>query len=229
MLSYFGQLPDISIPVGGKLDSINVTTQPEMTEYCIGDVFDPAGMKVTATYQGSEGSFTKEIDGYTYDTVAFTEAGTKTITISYTHGGVTKTTSIQVTVKNATLEKIEVTTPPNKTAYSVGAAFDPTGMVVTATYSDGSTKAITGYTYSPETFSAGDKTVTITYGGKTAVVDVQLGLVTQIAITTPPAKTTYKAGEGFSPDGMVVTATYSDGSTVVTTDYNYTPLSLIHI
>lgn len=223
MLSYFGQLPDISIPVGGKLDSINVTTQPEMTEYCIGDVFDPAGMKVTATYQGSEGSFTKEIDGYTYDTVAFTEAGTKTITISYTHGGVTKTTSIQVTVKNATLEKIEVTTPPNKTAYSVGAAFDPTGMVVTATYSDGSTKAITGYTYSPETFSAGDKTVTITYGGKTAVVDVQLGLVTQIAITTPPAKTTYKAGEGFSPDGMVVTATYSDGSTVVTTDYNYTP------
>ena len=35
-------------------------------------------------------------------------------------------------------------------------------MVVTATYSDGSTKAVNGYTYSPETFSAGDKTVTIT-------------------------------------------------------------------
>ena len=87
----------------------------------------------------------------------------------------TKTTSIQVTVKNATLEKIEVTTPPNKTAYSVGAAFDPTGMVVTATYSDGSTKAITGYTYSLKPSAQATKRSPSPMAERLAVVDVQLG------------------------------------------------------
>ena len=222
MLSYFGRLPDLSIPVG-TLKEIRVTAQPTTATYCIGDVFDPAGMKITAVYEGSSGSFEKEADGCTYDPVVFTESGEQSVTVRYTQGDVTKTVSVNVTVTDAVLEKIEVTAQPDKTAYSVGDAFDPAGMVVTATYSDGSTKAVTGYTYSPETFSAGDKTVTITYGEKTASVAVQLGLVTSIAVTAPPAKTSYKAGELFNPAGMVITAAYSDGSTAVTADYSYTP------
>ena len=38
-----------------------------------------------------------------------------------------------------------------------------------------------------------------------------------IAITTPPAKTTYVSGETFNPAGMVVTATYSNGATLKAT------------
>ena len=38
--------------------------------------------------------------------------------------------------------------------------------------------------------------------------------LTSIAITTPPTKTAYKAGEIFSTDGMVVTATYSNDATL---------------
>ena len=66
----------------------------------------------------------------------------------------------------------------------------------------------------------------------------------EIAVTTAPAKTAYKAGETFDPAGMVVTATYSNGATLKCTGYNYEPstplsvndtavtiqyLSLIHI
>ena len=36
---------------------------------------------------------------------------------------------------------------------------------------------------------------------------------TSISVTTPPAKTVYESGEWFDGAGMVVTATYSDGST----------------
>ena len=53
--------------------------------------------------------------------------------------------------------------------------------------------------------------------------------LTGIAIITPPAKTTYTAGETFDPAGMVVQATYSNGATLKCTGYNYepsTPLSV---
>lgn len=63
-----------------------------------------------------------------------------------------------------TLTGISITTQPTKTTYAVGGSFDSTGMVVTATYDTGATKEVTGFTFSPQTFSsAGTKTVTISY------------------------------------------------------------------
>ena len=44
-----------------------------------------------------------------------------------------------------------------------------------------------------------------------------------IAITTPPTKTAYTAGESFDSTGMVVTATYSDSSTAPVTGYTVAP------
>lgn len=46
-----------------------------------------------------------------------------------------------------------------------------------------------------------------------------------IAITTAPTKTTYNANESFAPAGMVVTASYSDGSDAVLNagSYTYSP------
>mgnify|MGYP000825192632 CR=1 FL=1 len=44
-----------------------------------------------------------------------------------------------------------------------------------------------------------------------------------IAITTPPAKTTYVSGETFSPAGMIVTATYSNGATLIATGVSVEP------
>ena len=64
-----------------------------------------------------------------------------------------------------TIEKVEITTPPDRTTYSVGETFDPTGMKVTATYSNGKTRDITKYaTYQTEAFEiAGTQTLEVKF------------------------------------------------------------------
>ena len=78
------------------------------------------------------------------------------------------------TLGEATLTGITVNTLPDKTVYNIGEALDTTGLTLTATYSNGTTNTITsGFTvsgFSSET--AGEKTITVTYGGKTATFAV---------------------------------------------------------
>ena len=65
-----------------------------------------------------------------------------------------------------TVESIEITTPPAKTEYMAGEDFDPTGMVVTAHYTDGTTADLpeTGYTIFRGTgLMQGQTDVTIQY------------------------------------------------------------------
>ena len=70
----------------------------------------------------------------------------------------------QPPVPTKTLESISITTPPTKTAYTVGETFDPAGMVVTATYSDGSTAEVSGYTTSPTgLLTRSDTSITVSY------------------------------------------------------------------
>ncbi len=115
------------------------------------------------------------------------------------------------------LESISVTTPPNKTAYYEGEAFDPAGMVVTAYYDDGTSAPVEGYTWNPQTLTIDTTAVTIQYEGKTAqvAVSVQKRELVSISVTQQPDKTVYYDGDSFDSTGMVVTARYNDGSEVV--------------
>ncbi len=130
------------------------------------------------------------------------------------------------------LESIAITTAPTKTAYVVGDSFDTTGMIVTATYTNGAKLNVTGYTYSPSgALSDGDTSITISYTEKgvtkTATQSITVApKLTAIAVTTAPTKTTYEYLDTFSASGMAVTATYSDGSTASITGYTYSPTSL---
>ena len=88
------------------------------------------------------------------------------------------------------LSSITVTTPPTKTAYTAGDVFDPSGMVVTATYSDASTAAVTGYSVSPSgALTVNDSTVTINYteGGVTATATVAITVTEATPEPTPSA------------------------------------------
>jgi len=72
-----------------------------------------------------------------------------------------------------TLTGIAVTTQPTKTVYTIGEQLSTAGMVVTATYSDDTTAAVTTYTTSGfNSSTAGEKNVTVTYEGKTATFTV---------------------------------------------------------
>ena len=62
------------------------------------------------------------------------------------------------------IEKIEITTAPAKTTYVTGEKFDPSGMVITATYANGKTRDITPYvSYNEEGLTDLDTTFTISF------------------------------------------------------------------
>ena len=62
------------------------------------------------------------------------------------------------------VESIKITTPPDKTEYMAGEDFDPTGMVVTAVYKDGTSEPITNYSiFHGDKLTKGQEYVTIQY------------------------------------------------------------------
>ena len=163
-----------SIYITTILTKIEVTTQPSKTTYIEGQNFDKTGMKVTATYNNGT---TKEVTNYTITDGNNLTVGKTSITISYTEDGVTKTTTVQITVNKKSLSKIEVTTQPSKTTYIEGQNFDKTGMKVTATYNDGTTKEVTNYTITDgNNLTIGKTSVTVSYteDGITKTTTVQI-------------------------------------------------------
>lgn len=123
---------------------------------------------------------------------------------------------------------IAVTTQPNKKTYYIGEAFDPEGMVVTATFEDDTTENVTDdCTFSPATISKGTTAITVDYQRagikKTTTVAVTVRVLSSIEITTPPNTVNYKYGQTFNPEGMVVTAHYTDSQSRTVTGYTYSP------
>lgn len=85
-----------------ELESISLSgTYP--TEFEVGDSFSYEGLVVTAHY--SDGT-NLTVDGYVVSSPDMSTAGSKTITVSYTDDGVTKTATYQITVNEKSV------TPP---------------------------------------------------------------------------------------------------------------------
>ena len=130
--------------------------------------------------------------------------------------------------ETVTLTGISVT-PPAATTYTAGDELNLDGLKVTASYSDNSTKDVTENadvdTSACDMDAAGTYTVTVSYteNGVTktdtfeitvrdAGVEPGEAVLTGISVT-PPATTTYTAGDELNLDGLKVTASYSDNST----------------
>jgi len=197
------QMPDESPTLTG----IAITTQPTKTTYITGDTLSTEGMVVTATY--SDGT-TKAITDYAVSGFDSATAGdNKTVTVSY--GG--KTTTFTVKVSLAAVS-IAVTTQPTKTVYAIGDTLNTAGMVVTATYSDNKTAAVTGYTTSGfDSATTGEKTVTVTYQDKTATFTVT---VSADAASTPAASPA--AGTYIMAQNVTLTTTATDATIYYTLD-----------
>lgn len=143
--------------------SIEITTPPTKTSYLAGDSFNPAGMVVTASYgNGYAVLATAEVGGYSISPNVLTD-GTTYVTISYSEGG-DSFTAIQTVTVTHKLTGIQVTTNPSKTTYEYGDSLVTSGMIVQASYSDGATENVSGYTCTPTTFSTvGTQIVTVSY------------------------------------------------------------------
>jgi len=166
------------------LSNITITKNPTKTEYKSGERFDKSGMEVTANY--SDGT-SKVVTNYTYAPNGTLATSDKKITISYTENSVTKTVDQSITVNSSNddndntkkLSNITVTKNPTKTEYKSGEKFDKSGMEITANYSDGTSKVITNYTYTPNgTLSTSDKKITISYteNGVTKTIEQKINV-----------------------------------------------------
>lgn len=202
---------------------IEITSGPTKTEYVQGQSFDRTGMVVTATHK--DGSKTP-VESYSVTPSVLTESGDSVeLTVSYAEFE----QKITVKVIDKVSTGIEVTTPPNKLTYLAGESFDPTGMVVSEIYNDGSETPISGYTWSPNgALGSDDEKITVSYTNAseatyTAEIAISVKEMTGIEITTAPDRTEYANGQPFDPAGMVVSAVYNDGSKTAVSGYVWSP------
>ena len=217
---YFGQSVSFNIKVVPvKVTSIEVISLPNKTTYVEGQTPNYAGLKIKAVYNnGNE----QEVTEYTIGDVE-TTVGIHPVTVSY--GLISTTFNVKFVAKTAV--SLKVTKNPDKTTYIQGQKFDKTGMVVEATFDNGTTEEVTNFTIGNMSEDLGYQTVEIMYQNVkayTTVYIVEKG-IDSIAIKTLPNKTTYIEGEDFDETGLEVIAIYNDTTEGKVTDYTLTGVS----
>ena len=122
----------------------------------------------------------------------------------------------------ANLTSIVVSGTPTKTTYEEGEAFDPTGLVVTGTYDDGTQKEITdgiAWVKDPEILKLGTTSVDVmaSVGNITSDIYTVKGItvkekVTLVSIGAKGTPAEFWKGDKFNNDGITITARWNDES-----------------
>lgn len=138
--------------------SISITTQPNKTAYDIGEVFNPEGMIATITYDDGH---TKEVTNYTCPTTPLVKGATS-VPVYYVESGVSVSTNVAISII-VRCTGISISKYPNDLEYIEGQIFNPTGMIIAASFNDETVKAVTNYTYDTTPLTVGTNSVAITY------------------------------------------------------------------
>lgn len=192
---------------------ITVSKMPDKTTYYQGELFDSTGLEVSKTY--SDGA-SEVIMDYKLSEFDSSSAGAKTITV--TASG--KTTTFEITVSEASITSISVTTMPIKINYHIGKEFDSTGIVVTATASDGNTIDVAkDCTYSGfDSSSPKQCEITTHYGSFTCTFEVTIMQPERIDGMSY-VRTSYFVGDTTDIAVSYIVVVYSDGSEKVTSGF----------
>ena len=119
----------------------------------------------SGSYTGGLSTSYTDLSTTSWEKTLSSQARITACTVTYSTGG----------GGTPTLSSIAVKTAPTKVSYTEGENFDPTGLVITRTYSDASTsdwsyaEHTSDFTFTPSLATAlttGNTSVTITYGGK---------------------------------------------------------------
>lgn len=165
------------------------------------------------------------VEGYSYSGKIGTWTGSATSVKLKASTNQVRATKIVVTVESApaaNLTSIAVSGTPTKTTYFDGEPFDPTGLVVTGTYDDGTQKEITDgivWVKDPEILKLGTTSVEVmaSVGNITSNIYTVEGItvkekVTLIGIEANGTPVKYWKGDKFNHDGITITARWSDES-----------------
>ena len=165
-------------------------------------------------------SLTKDYANYT-----FTLDGSQLSSLVLSSSNYLYVASIEVNYSSApaaNLTSIAVSGTPTKTTYEEGEAFDPTGLVVTGTYDDGTQKEITDgivWAKDPEILKLGTTSVDViaSVGNIVSGVYTVKGITvkekaTLIAIEAKGSPAEFWKGDKFNHDGITITARWDDES-----------------
>lgn len=192
---------------------ITVSKMPEKTTYYQGELFDSTGLEISKTY--SDGTL-ETITDYELSGFDSSSAGTKAITV--TASG--KTTTFEISVSEASIAAISVTTMPSKVNYHIGKEFDSTGIVVTATASDGNTIDVTkDCTYSGfDSSSPKQCEIAVHYSSSTCAFEITIMQPERIS-NIESTSGIYFVGDTTEVKVTGITVEYSDGSERIESGY----------
>ena len=209
--------------VEAKLTGITLNAESVKKAYTYGDALDLTGLVVNANYDDNT---SKAVTSYTTapaDGAALNSVGNVPVTVTYEG----KTASFNVSVTKG-LTGITLNTDAVKKVYNHNETLDLTGLVVTANYNDNTSEVVSTYTTDPANGSAldavGNKTITVTYEGKTNTFDITVNAVlTGITLNTDNVKKDYKHKEKLDLTDLKVFANYSDGTSREVTNFTTDP------
>ena len=219
-VKYGGTATAFPVNVVKQAKTIRVIQNPTKTTYIVGNSLNTAGLKLRATYD--DGSTKDVTSGFVCTPAKLTAVGNQWITVTYAG----QATAFQVKVEPKA-KTVRITQQPTKKNYYVGDVLNTSGMKLTATYDDGTTKVVTsGFVCSPVVLNkAGNQWITVIYAGQSTAFPVKVTKpVSSVTIKKLPTKRTYKVGESFNSSGMVVKVTYTDNTTEeITGGFTCTP------
>ena len=159
-----------------SVKNISIVTQPNKLSYIMGEELDLTGAIVQVNYNDNS---TKEITDYTVSGFDSSIEGQNTVTVSWTSASGSKYTTtftVEIIDPRPKLTGIVVDTMPTKREYARKESLDLTGLVIKATYTDGSSAEVTDYTVSGyNALKKGIQTITITYQEFTTTFTVAVG------------------------------------------------------
>ncbi len=210
-ISYGGKTVDINISVSEvQAFKLQILTMPTKTNYAVGDPLDLTGLSVKVFY--NNGTVSAPIsEGIKASGFVPQVSGHQTVSLEY------EGVSSEMKVNVGKVSAIEIVEKPAKENYYVGdKKVDTTGLLLRVIYENGIVREISEGFDSVSDLSAvskGTETVTVAYAGKTANFNVY---VNDVEISSIEAEktglTNYYIGDKISLDGLVVKATYNNGT-----------------
>ena len=193
-----------------KISKIEVTEEPDITEYYEGDKIDLTGLVLIATYK--DGTTETIESGYIYEpTTLLDTVGEQEIEVTYGD----KSTTFIVTVKEVKLSKITAKINPNKTEFFVGDILEREDIILIAQYNNGKEETIKNFYYHEPILleTVGDQEIKVTYEDKSTTFKIKVKEVklSKIEVTKVPEKTVYFEGEELNTTGLELTAIYNNG------------------
>ena len=217
----YPQLRDNPQDTQKLVEEISISSYPQRVSYYIGETVDVTGGVLTVYYIDGTWEL-MPMKASMVSAEAFTETGMQTVTVSYL--GATCTFDVNVSERPGVV-LVEIVSPPDRTEFVRGTAFDFTGCVARITYDNGTSRDVdvsADMTEGGNINKLGVQTITYTYEDHPASFSVTVvGLrLEEIELVTLPDKLEYIEGQSLDLTGMRVTGHFNSGEIREITDYS---------